>query len=975
MTDVRPPVASALIGRSDELELLRAKLRRAGRGSGSAVLVLGEAGVGKTRLVRELAAEAERSGAAVLNGGCIAVGGEALRHAPFIEVLRTSAPGAEQAPMAGGKATDEVLEQVLGLVDAQAARGLVLVIIEDLHWADPGTCQILGVLARQARRLPMLLVVTVRDDELVRAHPVHSFLTGLAAPLFDARLQLPRLTVGEVAALLDTLDPEAVTSGAVAAVYRRTGGNPLLVEELCASGVAAATRAVEGRLLDVLLTRFETLSPIARAVVAAVAVAGRPVDEVLLGAVVDDTDTLSAGLREAADRHVLRRDGTVLELRHALMAEAVNADLLASDRKRLHTRWAEALDSTAGAPGGQDPALLAHHWYEAGRWREAFAADVAAAGQAAAALAHDAAYAHFSRAIALWDRIDDPAAAAGVGLVELCSWAGESANRAGQLEEAIAAVEHALAPRDTPLDPGIACLLRERKGWYLLRRGEAEAARSAYLEAVRNLPPGAPAHLRARVLAGSVRTWERAGDHVQALATARAAVAAVADGGAIAEEAQARYMLARALLNLGEVHAALEELDRTTPLAEATLDVALLATTHVDRAAALGRLGRLDDAVGDAIAAQERLSRRGHGDPHGFVVGSVAAGVLHRLGRPAAGRGVAAPVLAGATTPVALALGHLLVGLFDLEESELWSARNHLEVARVLAAPLLDGRVHGMVAIGRAELALAERDPHSAGIAVAEGVSHVQHTGDDEILAQLHLLGLRVEAERLASAVGRATRPAPRSERRRADAIALHSDGLHALLARQRSGAGRPDLDVIAAHAEAERTRIEGASDPEVWHRVARGWAALQWPRLAAYAELRRAEALLARQGSRDEAAASLGSALLSALAVGGAALVEQVLETARRARIELPTPGGDRTTPPRAERRGRTSASLTPREEEVLDLVATGATNQQIAARLFISEKTASVHVSRILAKLGVESRNDAATFAHTRRRGGPDS
>jgi DNA-binding CsgD family transcriptional regulator/tetratricopeptide (TPR) repeat protein len=512
-------------------------------------------------------------------------------------------------------------------------------------------------------------------------------------------------------------------------------------------------------------------------------------------------------------------------------------------------------------------------------------------------------------------------------------------------------------------EPEWGSVLLERRGWYLLRHGDNAAARAAYESALATLPVTAEPAVRTRVLAGSVRAYERAAEFDRALELAREAVTIAVETEASTEIGPAHYMLGRILLTIGEVDGALTELDQAARAAEETLNPVMLAIALLERGDALARRRQLADAVPAALDAAARLRARGHVDPFALLATASAAALLNRLGRPAEARALAAEILATARSPVTLAVGHLLAGAFDVEALRVDAAGEHLETARFLAAPLLDGRVGAALATARAELALVDGNATSAMGAVEEGLSRAAHTGDDEAYAHLCLLGLRIEAERNALTLGRASERARRHRDAKVDEL---ERGLQRVLDAWPAGADRPDLAAIRSGWTAERTRLDGAQDPAAWARAVADWAAAGWPRWAAYAALGRAEALAA--GSDDAAVASaLDEARVAATALDSALLLVHCDRLAHRI-------GHDQ--PPAAPRAGAVEAlagtvdALTAREREVLDLVAAGATNRQIAARLFISPKTASVHVSRILTKLGVADRAEAAVLARRANR-----
>ena len=310
---------------------------------------------------------------------------------------------------------------------------------------------------------------------------------------------------------------------------------------------------------------------------------------------------------------------------------------------------------------------------------------------------------------------------------------------------------------------------------------------------------------------------------------------------------------------------------------------------------------------------------------------------------------------------MALALGHLLTGTFDVDQGSLVSAREHLETARFLAAPLLDGRVGAALVTARAEVAIAEANFESAATAIEEGIEKVSHSGDDEALADLCLLGLRVLAERDAAVLGRSSdRPATA----RRGLGALRAAARARVLAVPPAGADRPDLAAVRQAWTAERTRLDGASDAGAWQTAQEHWTAAGWPRQAVYAAVRKVEALAAAGGpdGGPRLAGAVREAQDGALAIESTLLLAEIAQLAQRAGIAVATPA-----PPKANEGASGDVpvgDLTKREREVLDLVAAGATNRQIASRLFISEKT-GVHVSRILTKLGAADRQEAAALA----------
>jgi len=983
-----------LVGRASPLARLVERAERAADGKGSTVVVSGEAGIGKTRLVTELVSSLPAGAVAVAIGHSVAVGEEPLRHAALLEVagslgttIGAGGAGGTSGTNLAGVATDALLELLVAQIDVVAAERPCLLIIEDVHWADRATCEVLMVLARRLAGRRVLLVITVRDDELARTHPVRGFLAELSRAQQVGLVSLNRLGAGEVALLIDHLlgpcDPVRAS-----AIFRRSGGNPLLVEELSAAGAdggpALLTDSSELRLLDVLLARADRLPPEALDVAAAVAVGGNAVDESTLTELLATDEARRKGLRAALDGHLLERTGTLIGFHHALVGDAVRSRLLWDERRDLHRRWAEVLSRS-----GTDKAVLAHHWDEAGLVDEALAAAVASGDETLVAIAPEDAERQYRRAIELWDLAADPETCAGCSRVELFRRAAAAASWAGEPGRAAELITSVLDDPSVAADRLLTSVLHERRAWYRMRRGDNNGAAVGYRQAFDALPADAPPAARAPVLAGCVRMWERAGQAAAALAVAHEAVAEAvrateAGSGSDSLEATTRNMLGRALILSGDRAGAITAFEESAVAAERCGDTILLTSALVDRAELMATVGKLDQVPAEIDAVRARLADRGLTHPHGVLVHSIGVGVRRRLGDPRF-RAEAEAVAEAGRSRITLALGHVLVGTADLDGTDLarpdpTAAREHLESARFLIAPLLDARLSGSLALARAELALAEDRLGAARAAVAEGVDVVERLFDFELLAHLCLMGLRVASERSRAAPARGS---TRAEVRDREDVARYEQLL------ERFVVGRSDRPVegaVAAAWQCERSRLDGRSDPDAWHESARRWESLSWARPAVLARIRAAEGELGDPRRRRRAADGLGELHERALAIGSRLLADQVRDIARRAGADQ-TFSGPTVPASSTSARGAAGAAasvftaaarptidlrdsqpatpLTRREREVLDLVVAGATNRQIADALYISTKTASVHVSRILTKLGAGSRQEAATMA----------
>jgi predicted ATPase len=437
------------IGRIEELELLEAARGRAADGEPAVVLVGGEAGVGKTRLIAELTARCAADGTRVLVGGCVPVGDGALPYAPIIEALRTllgdvgvgavrelvgpswpelarllPALGApDRSGLPEQAAQSRLFELLLGLLGRLGAERPAVLVVEDLHWADRSTRDLLAFLVRNLRRVRVLVVVTYRNDEPGQRR-LGPYLAELDRGGRVERMELPKLDRVETGAQLAGILGAAPAADLVDGVFARSEGNPFFTEELLAA-VRVGSGALPATLRDLLRGRVQGLPQRSLDLLAVVAVAGRRVPHRLLARVagLDEPDLVDA-LRVVVDHQLLvtqpGEDG--YEFRHALLGEVVDADLLPGQRTRLHAGYALALTDQpglAGAPPAVAAAELAAHWDAAGESPRALSAWVAAGLAAEHARAFAEAHQHFARALELWEQVPDPGRLAGLDRVDL----------------------------------------------------------------------------------------------------------------------------------------------------------------------------------------------------------------------------------------------------------------------------------------------------------------------------------------------------------------------------------------------------------------------------------------------------------------------------------------------------------------------------------------------------------------------------
>jgi ATP/maltotriose-dependent transcriptional regulator MalT len=973
------------VDRTEELALLNDLLVRVGDRAPLVALLGGEAGVGKTRLTEQLAANAVQQGVRVLRGGCVPLGEEGLPFAAVTEALRGLARdldpgeldavagpargdlgrlvpdlalGAETAAGATilGAGQGRLFALLLGMVERLAEAAPLLWIMEDLHWADRSTRDLVAFLVASLRSGPVMLLLTYRSDELHRLHPLRGLLGELARIRHVRRLELRRFTRAELAEQLAGLLGDDPPSGLVEEVYARSGGNPFFAEELVLAGTGASPGVLPPSLQEVLLTRVVRLADRTQQLLRVAAAAGPGVTQPLLAAVAGMSEAaLVGGLREAVDQQVLRPEpgGRGYVFRHALVAEAVYGELLPGERVGLHTVLASALeaDVDAGSSPATRAARLAYHWSAAGDQPRALSASMQAAAAAERVYAFAEAQLQLERVVGLWNHVPDAEERAGTDQVSLLSRCAEAAYAAGDHARTAELVRQALPLVDPEGDPQRAGLLHEQLARCLRALADPDAL-VAQQEAVRLVPPQ-PSVERARVLGSLAVYLGLVSRFEEARAPAEEAVAIAGQVGARAEEAAARIALGTALGNLGDPDAGLAELEAAQHLAQEGGEVVVMLRAMVNRCDVLLAAGRMEQAATVALDGIGEARRLGLARSFGPDLACNATEALVALGHWDQAERVSREALEGSPSDPAwvslpLARAALELGLGDHEAA---GARLRT-VRRLLPTPIPEAQMAGPLFAGLAELALWRGDPEQARRLVGEAVPLVE--GDPRYAAPLYALGMRIEADRAEQT--RAHRPGE----------LVPDDGTAAALQERLQQAaagptakGTPELAAWHATALAERTRQQ-SSDPAAWAAAATAWERLGQPYRAAYAGFRQAEALLAGGGDRDPAAKALRDAAEVTRRLGARPLAAEISALARRARLQLdPTATAD--VPALADQLG-----LTPREAEVLALVAAGRSNRQIAQALFISPKTASVHVSNILAKLGVATRTEAAAMAY---------
>jgi predicted ATPase len=557
------------VGRVAELDVLQRALARASSGTGTAVLIAGEAGIGKSRLVSEFEERARAREALVLIGECVELAEGELAFAPIISALRgvvedgRALEGIEGPmrsalavlwPVAGADegvdtGRERLFEAVYRVLARLAREQAVLLIIEDVHWIDPSSRDLLAFLVRNARRDRIAVVATYRPDELGTGHALTPFVAELERSGRAERLELEPLARREVAEQLEAISGRVPTVAALERIFVRCEGNPFFAEELLASAGAVGGE-LPVSLRQALLLRVERVSEVTREVLRVAAVVGRSVDHRLLADVVGVGEReLLVALREATDYHVLvpSASGVAYTFRHALLREAIYTDTLIGERLRLHRGIAEALESSREYALAGAAAELAYHWLAAGDERAGLAACVEAAGEAERMHAHGEAANHIDRVLELWDRVESPDEVAGCDRVDLLLRGSEFADFSGDAEHGLALAERARGHRRAGrsaesccrggADRPVAALLRSwGGGGRSSRRGSSAGPERATVARLRagagvrgtgadtqrtgqrgaaSARGGAPDRRAARCAEGAVERTELAGDRVK----------------------------------------------------------------------------------------------------------------------------------------------------------------------------------------------------------------------------------------------------------------------------------------------------------------------------------------------------------------------------------------------------------------------------------------------------------------------------
>jgi DNA-binding NarL/FixJ family response regulator/tetratricopeptide (TPR) repeat protein len=976
-----------LVGRDAELARLRNLLDEAAQGRAVAALVSGDAGVGKSRLVAEVIALAAQRGFCVLTGQCAEIG-DSVPYLPFADALRTAPTDLEAAVKArpvlarllpdgdrgqqgesdwAGLAKQQMFGAMLGLLAELAEDKPVLLVLEDLHWADASTREMLTFLLRMLHRERVATIGTYRTDDLHRRHPLRPVLADLQRLPSVVTVELGPLPPSALAEHLSAIPNVAgrLPAATLNQIVERAEGNAYYAEELFAATMAPGpSGALPSGLAALLMSRVERVSDAAQQVLRAAAVAGRRAsDDLVRAASALPEPAYDEAVREAMAHQLLVPDGADgYAFRHALLREAVYNDLLPGERTRLHARLATLLSGISGAA-----AELAHHSLASHDVPGGFTASIRAGEESERIGAPAEAHQHYDQALALWERVDQAAALAGMSRGRLGLRSALAAAASGDVPRAVHLLRRirgwlvAADVRTADAEPGLGTRIAERLAYYLLQTDDDASAEALQVarETVEQTPAEPPTWYLARAMATYAIALMVTSDNDAAREWAERALS-------IAGKADAPSVEADALVTLGQLSGRSGDTDAAIGLFTKAFEQAATARMLGVELRAAYQLAAEHLARGELTAAA-RIAHQGvrRADAEGLGLAPFGMDLQHLHfqahyadgewdhaqeladGFPVRVTSEPEAVLSAMALFLDVATGNSVADERHTWLEPFWDDNMVAYVGRGLLAEQALWRGDTELALAHARAAIGADSWPSNGPSVIRVAAVAVSAHADRAIALRAAGDLDGAAAEVAAA---------------AALLDLAREGAR-YPARPKAVLGPEGRGWLArCHAEYERAR--GANSPAAWEEVLAAFgpgyvyetARTQW---------RLAEAL-AEAGRRDDASAVWRTAAATAAQLCAAPLAAALASLARRARLDA-GPGGHAG---HGYRNGHDSdgvtGSLTDREREVLRLLAQGRSNREIGAELFITSKTASVHVSNILAKLGAASRTEAAAIAH---------
>jgi DNA-binding CsgD family transcriptional regulator len=956
-----------MVGRPAELDVLRSAIGEVGAGSGRVVLIEGEPGIGKSRLVREAISLASAAGMRVALGFAIRLAAhvpyaawvDALRHVardealgslfeplgPDMQVLRALVPEIEARSRSvvaarAGFEPAATIRSFRRAIEALASDRPMLVVLEDIQWLDPSSIDLLAIVTR--RPPPGLVVLaSVRDAHLPSAVDVLR-TTLITRPEVD-HIRLSPLTRAEARDLVSQVSA-GLDARAIEGIVDRAGGNPLFLQELAATSkadeipetVAAAVRE-----------RLRTSSPEARLVLRVTAVAASSGEAVSVSVIREASaqpeTTFLAALHELVDAGVLTPSQDNVAFRHALLADAVTAELLLPERRALHGRVAAALDAT-DRDWQSEPALAgrrAQHWSEAGVPERALVASLDAAATARQARAPRETLRHLERALLEWDRVEPSLRPGSPDLAEILSMASEAAVATGE-RRAISLVERAIALVDQDHEPERLAALYQLLWSHRWHFGEGRLAGES-IERARTLGGSVGGATEASSLATEARALMLDSRHREALEPAARAMRLAADAGDRTTFVGAAITHGVARGFLGQPEQGLDQLQTARRDALDMGDPLLLTRTHVNGSELLCLMGRFEEASDDALGGVQTLRDLG-AFGYSDIVMTSRIRALVRLGRWAEADNLLeshdAPEEGNAAVERSIYRAEIALGRGRFDEAE-----SALSEGRRRSVATTGGEYDAQLSDLEIRLALEHGRPHEATPFADAALTRLARWEIPYAVAPVVASGLRAMAEMAEPVDG-----AQGSSVNGAIAIdALRYLRLHATTS--------PVERSWLAQAEAELATAERRATADMWTGVADGWEAIGALPLALRPLRRAAETVLAT-GRRHAAAEPLRRGLRIAESLDGPIELVRLRDLARRARLI-------ETNRPRAVVVPGIAETITERELDVLELLGAGLTNREVGRRLFMSEHTVAAHVSHLLAKLGARSRAEVVANA----------
>jgi DNA-binding CsgD family transcriptional regulator len=985
--------STTFVGRAAELDILRAALARTATGSSSLVVVSGESGIGKSRLLDRFSAETRSSTAAgptaeaapeplVLRGRCSPVTGEAVAFGPLTMLLREAlriAP--ELADVIAARAPDVVNLLPAGVIDVPAPTPLggelghlglleacrlvlteaaiarpVVAIVEDLQWADRSSTGALAYLTGSAQPAGLMVVVSYRTEDLPRHHHAHPIIREMESRNGTDIVRLPPFGTVELRAQLHELLQAEPTEDLVQDLAERSGGHPLFTEELVAAGASAVTATIPKSLADLLISQIEPLPRPQQRLLRVAAAIGRQVHPDILARTLDaEPNDVAAGTRDVVASGILVPVDERLEFRHELLREAVYAMLLPGERKPLHAAVARSLTAHPElAPSDWCHGELAYHWQLAGDSRAALQISAQAAKEARAIGAVADAARYGAQALELWDTVDNAEELIGCGQADLLMQIADDSLLGGGIPAHTWAAR-ALDLLDAQAEPARYALVAVRLAHFELMAGRPSRALATAAEATTIMATQPDSRDKARVTAEHAQILMYCERYDESRHLSHAAQELAHELGDRLVEVMAGGIHGVALVTLGDWRAGLEVLQDASALARELADEDGAAESRARAAMSesfcLYWLGFPEKAYQVARAGLEAASRAGLGLSLGFSLRVSAATMAVTAGQ----LDTADALLTDASPSLVQRLSRFLAEA----RASLATARGEYDQAHEALTGVEANQIApvGLSNLGPIEVALGQHRLDDARARVTALLDAALQLGITWQVAPLAALGAAVEGETLLQCETSGDVDGARLARKRAEELLAQctrtSEDIITI-----AGELPPSVLGWTAIAEARLVEISGEPAAPAWRLAAKVCVGAGFPLLVLQCRFEAARACLAA-GDRDAAAGELEALIDQAAQVGVEYHVVAARELADRAGIRLGRKAGTDT------RTSRDRLGLTEREIQVLALVAEGMTNREVAAALFLSPKTVSVHITNVLRKLDVTSRHDAARLA----------